>query len=99
MWLRLHILKQGNRIVLPIEWRETMRPLQDRCEPTPYEDIEKLVVTDMGRPINEVFDEFNPEPIGVASLAQVHIGRWKESGALVAVKVVSCDAKCPRLDS
>lgn len=64
-----------------------MRPLQDRCEPTPYEDIERLFLTDMGRPIDEVFDEFDPQPIGVASLAQVHIGRWKQSGELVAVKV------------
>lgn len=69
-----------------------MRPLQDRCDPTPYEDIEKLFLTDMGRPISDVFDEFNPQPIGVASLAQVHIGRWKESGQLVAIKV--CLALC-----
>lgn len=46
-----------------------------------------MFLTDMGRPIDEVFDEFDPQPIGVASLAQVHIGRWKQSGELIAVKV------------
>ncbi len=64
-----------------------MRPLQDQCEPTPFEDLEKLFITDLGRPISELFDDFNPEPIGVASLAQVHVGRLKESCEEVAVKV------------
>ncbi|KAH9935550.1 ABC1 family-domain-containing protein [Fomitopsis serialis] len=64
-----------------------MRPLQDKCEPTPYEDIEKLFLTDMHRPLHQYFDDFDPEPIGVASLAQVHIARWKDTGEAVAVKL------------
>lgn len=64
-----------------------MRPLQDQCDPTPFEDVEKLFVSDMGKPMSELFDDFNPEPIGVASLAQVHVGRVKETGQEVAVKV------------
>ncbi|KAI0051236.1 ABC1-domain-containing protein [Auriscalpium vulgare] len=74
-------------IVLPPEWTRTMRPLQDQCEPTPYEDIEALFLSDMGQPLSELFDDFNPEPIGVASLAQVHVGRHRESGKTVAVKI------------
>lgn len=64
-----------------------MRPLQDKCEPTPYEDIEKLFLTDMHHPLHQYFDDFDPDPIGVASLAQVHTARWRETGELVAVKV------------
>ncbi|CCM01156.1 uncharacterized protein FIBRA_03204 [Fibroporia radiculosa] len=74
-------------VVLPIEWTSTMRPLQDKCEPTPYEDVEKLFLTDMHRPLSEYFDDFDPNPIGVASLAQVHVARWKETGEEVAVKI------------
>lgn len=66
-----------------------MRPLQDQCEPTPYKDVEALFLKDMGVPISEIFDEFNPTPVGVASLAQVHIGRHRKSGRPVAVKVWS----------
>ena len=73
--------------MLPKEWTDVMRVLQDRCDPTPYEDIERLFVTDMGQDIREIFDDFNPDPIGVASLAQVHVGRYKKTGQLVAVKV------------
>jgi len=37
--------------------------------------------------LSEIFDYFNPEPIGVASLAQVHIAHHRESGKTVAVKL------------
>lgn len=64
-----------------------MRPLQDKCDPTPYEDLEGLFLSDMGVPVSQLFDNFDPEPIGVASLAQVHVGHHRESGKQVAVKV------------
>lgn len=83
----LKILTFLNRIVLPREWTSTMAPLQDKCEATPYKDIAELVLSDMGQPINELFDNFDPVPIGVASLAQVHVGHHKASGKKVAVKV------------
>lgn len=64
-----------------------MRPLQDQCEPTPFEDIAELVLSDIGKSLDEVFIEFNLEPVGVASLAQVHMARMRDSGQEVAVKV------------
>ncbi|KAL4073963.1 ABC1 family-domain-containing protein [Scleroderma citrinum] len=74
-------------VVIPKEWRDTMRPLQDKCDPTPYEDIQALFLSDMGHPISELFEDFDPLPIGVASLAQVHSGKHRETGKKVAVKV------------
>ncbi|KAG6917318.1 hypothetical protein DXG01_002976 [Tephrocybe rancida] len=73
--------------VLPAEWTSTMRPLQDQCEPTEYEAVDTLFQTDMGMSLTEVFDEFDPIPIGVASLAQVHIARHRQTGKEVAVKL------------
>ncbi|KAF8630641.1 hypothetical protein AX15_002792 [Amanita polypyramis BW_CC] len=73
--------------MLPREWTSTMRPLQDQCEPTPYGDIENMLLYDMGAPVSEIFEEVDQRPIGVASLAQVHVGRLKDSGRLVAVKL------------
>ena len=64
-----------------------MRPLQDQCEPTAYEDIEKLIQSDLGGTVDELFEEFDPKPVGVASLAQVHVGQMKSNGRRVAVKV------------
>ncbi|KAG8891763.1 hypothetical protein FRB99_003381, partial [Tulasnella sp. 403] len=84
-------IKLGQHIssvnLLPLEWTSTMRPLQDQCIPTPYEDIEGLFIADTGKSIDELFSEFDPEPIGVASLAQVHIARDRETGKKLAVKL------------
>ena len=74
-------------VVLPVEWTSTMKILQDRCEPTPYSALEDLFLVDMGAPVKELFDDFDPTPIGVASLAQVHVGHHRASGRKVAVKV------------
>jgi aarF domain-containing kinase len=64
-----------------------MRPLQDQCDPTPYEAVDALFQSDMGSPISELFEEFDPVPVGVASLAQVHVAKDKKTGKEVAVKV------------
>jgi len=74
-------------VVLPVEWTSTMRPLQDQCEPTAYADIEKLIQTDLGGTVDELFSEFDWKPVGVASLAQVHVGRLRSTGQRVAVKL------------
>lgn len=67
--------------ILPPEWTETMAVLQDRCDPTPQEDVEALFRTDYGQPIEAIFDYFDWNPIGVASLAQVHKARLRSDQA------------------
>ncbi|KAJ7188203.1 ABC1 family-domain-containing protein [Mycena filopes] len=74
-------------LVLPREWTSTMRPLQDECEPTPYEDVAAMFRSDVGADLSELFDDFDPVPIGVASLAQVHVGLDRKTGRRVAIKI------------
>ena len=72
--------------LLPTAYTETLSSLQDRVPPQPWSVMEPAISRELGRPIHEVFDEIEPEPIAAASIAQVHRARLK-SGREVAVKV------------
>lgn len=64
-----------------------MRPCLDRCEQSTLEDLQRLFYEDTGMQIETIFSEFDPEPIGVASLAQVHKATHRATGMKVAVKL------------
>lgn len=72
--------------LFPEEWTSTMIPLQDKCPTTPYEEIERLFIEDEGKTIEQIFVSFDREPLGTASLAQVHRAELLD-GTKVAVKV------------
>jgi aarF domain-containing kinase len=73
--------------LLPTEYTETFVPLQDKCPVSSYESIEEMFLKDTGHRIEDQFEDFTKEPIGAASLAQVHLATLKDTGQIVAVKV------------
>ncbi|CAJ2502239.1 Uu.00g096330.m01.CDS01 [Anthostomella pinea] len=73
--------------LLPYEWTSTFIPLQDKCPVSSFESIEAMFRRDTGEDLKDYFSEFAEEPIGAASLAQVHLATVKDSGQRVAVKV------------
>ncbi|CAG8702745.1 4009_t:CDS:2, partial [Acaulospora colombiana] len=77
----------SSSIVLPIEWQVTMRPCLDSCEQSSLKDVEQVFFEDTGMKIETIFSEFDAEPIGVASLAQVHVAVHRATGQKVAVKI------------
>ena len=60
--------------------------LQDRVPPDAIEEIERVIVEELGRPPAELFDSFDRQPVAAASLGQVH--RAVLRGESVAVKVL-----------
>lgn len=67
--------------------REAFASLQDRVPPRPFAEISALVESELGTRLDDVFSEFDREPLGAASVAQVHRARLAASGEVVAVKV------------
>lgn len=71
--------------LLPQEYVHTMRILHKDAPQNSIEELYKVIREDLKEP-KEMFDEFDPEPLGTASLAQVHKAKLK-NGDTVAVKV------------
>jgi predicted unusual protein kinase regulating ubiquinone biosynthesis (AarF/ABC1/UbiB family) len=73
--------------VLPAAVIGELAGLQDEVPPHPFPPIVRQIEEDFGRPLAEVFPGFEAEPVGAASLAQVHRARLP-SGERVVVKVL-----------
>jgi aarF domain-containing kinase len=69
----------------PKVWQETMSVLQDRC---PEEDYETVIrpILEAELDINAIFQSIDPQPIGSASIGQVHRAILQD-GTPVVVKV------------
>ncbi|MBC8003817.1 MAG: AarF/ABC1/UbiB kinase family protein, partial [Opitutaceae bacterium] len=72
--------------VLPEPFNLELVKLQDSAAPVPYEEIETVLRSEFKRPLAEIFQSIDPEPLGSASIAQVHRARLL-TGEMVVVKV------------
>lgn len=78
--------------LIPPEYVTELRRLEDEVSPFPFEQARRVIEEDFGKPLEQLFDEFEEEPAAAASLAQVHKARLK-GGPRVAVKVQRPDAR------
>ncbi|KAJ1342007.1 hypothetical protein BSLG_003412 [Batrachochytrium salamandrivorans] len=84
--------------LLPQEYTETMKVLQDQCGTSSWEDIEKLLEIELVEAGHgcaaKVFESIDRVPIGVASLAQVHRATLRDGITLSAMDSASLSCNC-----
>ena len=75
------------RDLLPEDVAEELVKLQDRVPPFPGEEARLIIEQALGKPVLEIFREFDETPLASASIAQVHTARL-HTGEEVVVKVL-----------
>jgi ubiquinone biosynthesis protein len=78
--------------LLPETYIEELEKLQDDVGPIPTEDVRATIEEELGARISKLFEEFDDEPIGTASLGQAHAAKLRD-GRDVVVKVQRPDIR------
>lgn len=85
-FIKLAQILSSRADIFPEPYLTEIGTLQDQVPPDDAEAILGVIEAEMGKPADEVFDDFQREPLAAASLGQVH--RARLGGRDVVVKVL-----------
>ncbi|XP_062029369.1 uncharacterized protein LOC133745328 [Rosa rugosa] len=77
----------GKPDLAPAAWVKRLVTLCDHAPATPFDAVQLMLETELGRSVGELFERFDVDPIGSASIAQVHRARLRGDKSDIVVKV------------
>lgn len=86
MFVKMGQILANRSEILPQPYCDELRHLRTEVDPVPYSMIVDCLEAEYGQKLGEIFDAVDPNPLGSASLAQVHRARLV-TGEDVAVKI------------
>lgn len=72
--------------LIPEDFANEFAKLQQHVPPFPFENVRAIIEADLKKPLDQLYESFDEEPIAAASIGQVHRARQKD-GEDVVIKV------------
>lgn len=72
--------------LLPPAYLAELSKLQDSAPAVPFAAISETIVRELGQPLEQIFLDFDPQPLAAASIGQAHAATLKD-GTEVVVKI------------
>jgi len=72
--------------LIPKEWFEEFKRLHSDVASLPFEQMQEVATQHFGRPLDEIFSEFDTTPLAAASMAQVYRAKLMD-GTPVVIKI------------
>ncbi|MBL7031929.1 MAG: AarF/ABC1/UbiB kinase family protein [Nitrospira sp.] len=72
--------------LITAEYADEFKKLQDKVPPFSSESAGRIIEAELGKPLEELFDDFEEMPVAAASIAQVHNALLK-TGEKVVIKI------------
>ena len=86
-WVKVGQYMSTRGDVMPAEWVEELRALQDSNPTDSSGAVERAVEQELGAPLEQIFSSFSSIALASASIAQVHRATLASTGQEVVVKV------------
>ncbi|GAV22479.1 ABC1 kinase family protein [Carboxydothermus pertinax] len=85
-FIKLGQILSTQKDILPKPFQEALEKLQDQVTPLPFREIASYIEENLDSPLEEIFIEFDENPIASASLGQVYRAKLQDEKEVV-VKV------------
>ncbi len=72
VWIKLGQFLSSRVDIMPQQVIAELSGLQDAVPAEPYDTIAGIIAAELGRPVDNIFDDFEREPVAAASFGQAH---------------------------